>query len=671
MSRDKLVTNALPYANGPLHLGHMLGMIQADTWVRFQRMRGQRCYFFCGDDAHGTPIMLKAREQGKTNEALIGEIYASHLKDVHGFGINFDCYHTTHSPENEALASSIFLKLQSKGYIDKRIITQAYDPKENMFLPDRYVKGECPKCGAADQYGDSCEVCGATYSPLDLKNPVSAISGATPISKESEHFFFKLTSFEKELKEWMKSGTLQKEVANKLKEWFEAGLHDWDITRDAPYFGFLIPGETDKYFYVWMDAPIGYFSSMMHFAKNHAEFNFDEMVRHGKADLYHFVGKDIIYFHALFWPAMLSGAEMIKPTGIFTSGFVTVNGQKMSKSRGTFIEAQAYLSQFSPTYLRYYYCAKSSAAVDDIDFEGNDFAARVNSDLVGKYVNIASRCAPFMKSHFNNTLGTEYDERLIKMLTVESETIADFYNTREYGKAAREIMRLADEVNAYIATEKPWEVAKTDDKAKLLLICTTAMNAFRLLSMYLHPMVPELTAKAAAFLNTDFKTWHTTLLLNHTIHDYAPMIGRIDLNEVLKMTDTPKPENKPVEITAPAATTAPVVDTNEIAIEDFMKIDLRIAKIVEAESVPEADKLVRLTLDLGPMGKRQVFAGIKSAYSPEQLLGQLTVMVSNLKPRKMRFGMSEGMVLAASGEEGPGIYILTPHEGAQPGMRVK
>lgn len=671
MSRDKLVTYALPYANGPLHLGHLLGMIQADVWVRFQRMRGQRCYFFCGDDAHGTPIMLKAREQGKTNEALVGEIYASHLKDIQAFGIGFDCYHTTHSPENEALASALFLTLQANDRIEKRTITQAYDPKENMFLPDRYVKGECPTCAALGQYGDSCEACGATYSPLDLKNPVSVISGATPISKESEHYFFKLTSFQPELKKWMTSGTLQKEVANKLNEWFDAGLHDWDITRDAPYFGFLIPGETDKYFYVWMDAPIGYFSSMKHYASTHPTFDFDKLMRPGQADLYHFIGKDIIYFHALFWPAMLMGAGYNTPSGIFAHGFITVNGQKMSKSRGTFIEASTYLSRFSPTYLRYYYCAKSSPTLDDIDFESTDFTARVNSDLVGKYVNIASRCAPFLKSHFNNQLGNEYDRDLLKKLTAESEAIAHFYDTREYSKATREIMRLADDVNAYIATEKPWEIAKTPDLAKLHKVCTTAMNAFRLLSLYLTPIVPELTAKAATFLNTDFNTWRIDPLLNHPIHDYVPMIGRIDLTEVSAMTQA-KPE-----VTTPAATTAvvtpaPTADTlHEITIEDFTKIDLRIAKIIEAESVPEADKLVRLVLDLGSMGTRQVFAGIKSAYSPEQLLGQLTVMVSNLKPRKMRFGMSEGMVLAASGEEGPGIYILTPHEGAQPGMRVK
>lgn len=664
MSRAKLVTYALPYANGPLHLGHMLGMIQTDTWVRFQRMRGERCYFFCGDDAHGTPIMLKARQEGKTNEALIGEIYASHLKDIQAFGIGFDCYHTTHSPENEALAAQMFLTLKAKGYMEKRTITQAYDPKENMFLPDRYVKGECPKCGVADQYGDSCEACGATYNPLDLKNPVSVISGATPVSKESEHYFFKLTAFEQALKQWMNTGTLQKEVVNKLKEWFEAGLHDWDITRDAPYFGFLIPGETDKYFYVWMDAPIGYFSSMMHYAKTHPEFDFEKLMQPGQADLYHFIGKDIIYFHALFWPAMLQGVEYNTPAGIFAHGFITVNGQKMSKSRGTFIQAQQYLSRFSPTYLRYYYCAKSSSALDDIDFEANDFAARVNSDLVGKYVNIASRCAPFLKMHFNNTLGNDYDHELLKKITVESEMIAECYDTREFGKAAREIMRLADEVNAYIAIEKPWEVAKTGDLPRLHKICTTAMNAFRLLSMYLSPIVPELTAKAASFLNTDFNTWHIKPLLNHTIHDYTPMIGRIDLAEVSAMTDVEKP--------VVAAVAAPAVETNnEITIDDFMKVDLRIAKIVEAESVPDADKLVRLVLDVGSLGTRQVFAGIKSAYSPEQLLGQFTVVVSNLKPRKMRFGMSEGMVLAASGEEGPGIYLLKPHEGAQPGMRVK
>lgn len=662
-----VVTYALPYANGSLHLGHLLGMIQTDIWVRFQRMRGHLCHFFSGDDAHGTPIMLRAQNEGISPESLIAKIHAEHQQDLNDFHISFDNFYTTHSPENEALACEFYRRLDANKHIATKTIQQAFDPEKNMFLPDRFIKGTCPKCKTPDQYGDNCEACGATYSPMDLINPVSALSGATPIQKETEHFFFKLPDFKQLLETWITAGHLQKEVSNKLKEWFEAGLQDWDITRDAPYFGFNIPGHTDKYFYVWLDAPIGYFSSMQEYAKRHPEFDFKNVVSpDANTELYHFIGKDIIYFHALFWPAMLAGSQHRTPTAIFAHGFMTVNGQKMSKSRGTFITARTYLNLLNPEYMRYYAAAKLSNGLDDIDFNLEDFTLRVNSDLVGKFVNIASRCASFLRKNYDNTLANELDTpELIEHMSAQSETIAAHYEARDYAKAMRDIMALADEANVYIAGAAPWALIKDPANAqKVHRICTTAINAFRLLALYLQPVLPKLVEKAAAFLNEPLTQWSqtNTVLLHHRIHDYEPLLQRIDLNEVSTMIST-----EPAAIVAP--TLSPAL-ADEITLDDFMKVDLRIARIAQAEAVPEADKLIRLQLDLGNGITRQVFAGIKSAYDPADLVGKLTVMVANLKPRQMRFGMSEGMVLAASGEAS-GIYILEPHAGAQPGMRVK
>jgi methionyl-tRNA synthetase len=662
-----IVTYALPYANGSLHLGHMLGMIQTDIWVRFQKMRDQRCYFFCGDDAHGTPIMLRAQNEGVTPEALIARIYTEHTQDLADFNIGFDNFYTTHSPENQALASEIYQRLDANKHIATRTIAQAFDPEKNMFLPDRFIKGTCPKCKTPDQYGDNCEACGATYSPNDLINPVSALSGATPIQKETEHYFFKLPDFKELLEKWTTAGHLQKEVSNKLKEWFEAGLQDWDITRDAPYFGFTIPGHDDKYFYVWLDAPIGYFSSMKNYAQKNPEFDFNAVIKpDSTTELYHFIGKDIIYFHALFWPAMLAGSGHRTPTAIFAHGFMTVNGQKMSKSRGTFITARRYLELLDPEYLRYYAAAKLGSGLDDLDFNLEDFTARINSDLIGKFVNIASRCASFLRKNYNNTLANALDNpALIDKMAFKSDEIAALYESREYSKAMREIMNLADEANGYIAQAAPWSAIKDPANAERVhQICTTAINAFRLLALYLQPVMPKLVEKAAAFLNEPLTHWSQTktVLLSHPINDYEPLLHRIDFNEVRTMITPDAPAVELPALIPPLA--------EEITIDDFMKVDLRIARIAQAEAVPEADKLVKLQLDLGKGGTRQVFAGIKSAYNPEDLVGKLTVMVANLKPRQMRFGMSEGMVLAASGEAS-GIYILEPHAGAEPGMRVK
>lgn len=669
-NRQIVVTYALPYANGSLHLGHMLGMIQTDIWVRFMRMQGHDVKFFCGDDAHGTPIMLRAQNEGITPEALIERIHKEHSEDLSDFNIGFDNFYTTHSPENQQLSSTIYKRLEENGHIATRTIKQAFDPEKNMFLPDRFIKGTCPKCGADDQYGDNCEACGATYSPMDLKNPVSALSGAKPIQKETEHFFFKLPDFEAMLKEWTHAGHLQKEVTHKLNEWFDAGLQDWDITRDAPYFGFNIPGHDDKFLYVWLDAPIGYFSSMKNYADKNPDFDFSSVVKpDSKTELYHFIGKDIIYFHALFWPAVLKGSAHRTPTAVFSHGFMTVNGQKMSKSRGTFVNARAYLNNADAEYFRYYMAGKLSSGLDDMDFAGEDFAARVNSDLVGKFVNIASRCASFLRKNYHNQLSGSLDNpALIEKMQDKAATIANMYEQREYNKAIREIMALADEANAYINDAAPWKLIKDEAQAeKVHNICTTAINAFRLLAIYLQPVLPNLVAKAAIFLNADLSHWSRTRdpLLNHQISDYQPLIQRLEIKQVENMIEAN--ETQTTEAQAPALSPAL---SDEITIDDFMKVDLRVALIAEADHVEGADKLIRMKLDLGNGVFKQVFAGIKSAYDPKDLVGKHTVMVANLKPRQMRFGMSEGMVLAASGE-GLGIYILEPHSGAMPGMKVK
>ena len=678
-AREILVTSALPYANGPIHIGHLVEYIQTDIWARFQRMRGHRCYYVCADDAHGTPIMLRARQEGITPEQLIEETSKSHQADFSDFAILFDNYHSTHSDENRYYAELIFERNKAAGHIHARTIVQAYDPEERMFLPDRFIKGECPKCGAAEQYGDNCEVCGATYAPTELKNAYSAVSGAKPIEKESEHLFFKLGDFEDMLKRWTHAGHLQKEVANKLDEWFEAGLQEWDISRDAPYFGFEIPGYPGKYFYVWLDAPIGYMASFRNLC-DRTGMDFDAWWRKDSdTELYHFIGKDIIYFHALFWPAMLSGADFRTPTAIYSHGFLTVDGQKMSKSRGTFIKARTYLDHLNPEYLRYYFAAKLGAGVDDIDLNLEDFAQRVNSDLVGKVVNIASRCAGFIRKRFDGKLADRLDDpALFQSFVDASEQIAELYEKRAFSRAVREIMALADKANQYIDDKKPWVIAKEAGReAELHAACSMGIELFRVLMIWLRPILPATAARAETFLKVPELSWADTAtpLLGHEIARFKPLMTRVEKDRIDAMIEASKEDlistenaakSAPEAVDTPAAI-EPIADT--IAFDDFAKIDLRIARIANAEHVEGADKLLRLTLDLGGE-QRNVFAGIKSAYKPEDLIGKMTVMVANLAPRKMRFGVSEGMVLAA-GPGGEDLWILEPHAGARPGMRVK
>jgi len=668
--RHILVTSALPYANGPIHLGHLVEYIQTDIWARFQRLRGNPCVYICADDAHGTPIMLRARQDGITPEALIAATHKEHVADFDDFLIDFDNYYTTHSDENRELSSSIYLALRDAGHIRTETIKQAYDPEAEMFLPDRFIKGTCPKCGADDQYGDNCEVCGATYAPTELKNAVSAVSGATPIEKDSEQYFFKLSDFSDMLKDWLHAGHVQSEIANKLNEWLEEGLQDWDISRNAPYWGFEIPEAPGKYFYVWLDAPIGYMASFKNLCDK-TDLNFDDYwATDSNNELYHFIGKDIARFHTLFWPAVLDGAGYRKPTAVFCHGFLTVNGQKMSKSRGTFIKARTYLDHLKPEYLRYYYAAKLSDGVDDIDLNLEDFMQRVNSDLVGKVVNIASRCAGFIRKKFDNQLSSKLPEPdLYQQLVTGGEVIAEHFEKREYSKAVREIMALADRANVYIDDKKPWVLAKEEgQQANVQDICTQGLNMFRVLMTYLKPILPETAANSEDFLNCEL-LWNNLdqPLLNHTINKFKPLMIRIEQEQIDAMTEDSK---QTMETTT--AATGPLADdpiSDEIQFDDFAKIDLRIAKIVKAEQVEGADKLLQLTLELDGVTKN-VFAGIKSAYRPEDLEGKLTVMVANLAPRKMRFGLSEGMVLAA-GPGGKDLFILSPDEGAEPGMRVK
>ena len=671
-SRNILVTCALPYANGSIHLGHMLEHVQADIWVRFQRMRGHNIHFICADDAHGTPIMLKAQQLGITPEEMIAAVSQEHQTDFAGFKISFDNYHSTHSDENRYFSELIYTKLKDNGFIKSKTISQLYDPEKNMFLPDRFVKGTCPKCKAVDQYGDNCEVCGATYSPTELINPKSAVSGATPVMKETEHFFFDLPQFADMLQAWTTSGALQEEISNKLNEWFTSGLHQWDITRDAPYFGFEIPGAPGKFFYVWLDAPIGYMGSFKNLCDKRGDIDFDAFwSQNSDAELYHFIGKDIVYFHSLFWPAMLDGAGFRKPSNIFVHGYVTVNGAKMSKSRGTFIKASTYLQHLDPECLRYYYAAKLNNRIDDLDLNLDDFVARVNSDVVNKLVNLASRTAGFITKRLDGKLADTLSEpALYATFTSASERIAEAYENREFSRAIREIMALADEANRYVDEKAPWVIAKQEgQEAELSAVCSTTLNLFRVLMTYLKPVMPELAARAEAFLNVTLN-WADIEqpLLAHTVAPFKALFNRIDPVKVAAMVEASKEEQQ----TAAPKATGPLADepiAPEISYDDFAKLDLRVALIKKAEAVPEADKLLRLQLDLGGE-TRQVFAGIKSAYSPEQLEGKLTVMVANLAPRKMRFGMSEGMVLAA-GPGGKDLFVLEPHEGAQPGMRVK
>ncbi len=713
MPRKILVSNALPYANGDIHLGHLVGYIQADVWVRYQRMRGNTVHYVCADDTHGTPVMLRAEKEGITPEALIERVHGEHLRDFTGFHVAFDNYHTTHSPENRAYAEDIYGKLKAAGFIETRAIEQYYDPKREMFLPDRFIKGECPKCGAEDQYGDNCEVCGAAYAPTDLKNPRSAVSGATPELRTSEHFFFRLSdpravAF---LREWTRgsnaSGTrrLQQEAANKMREWLgdegENKLSDWDISRDAPYFGFEIPGAPGKYFYVWLDAPIGYLASFRNFAEKTGGLDVEDYTDAAKADtagteMVHFIGKDILYFHALFWPAMLHFAGYRAPTQLAVNGFLTVDGAKMSKSRGTFITAQSYLAQgLNPEWLRYYFATKSNSTMEDVDLSLDDMIAKVNSDLVGKYVNIASRCAGFIAKRFDGKLAAAEDAACAEFRAAcDTGTIARAYAERDFGRAMREIMRLADIANQYVNDHKPWELAKQEgQEARLHEVCSTALTMFRDLSLYLKPVLPAMAEKVEAFLAIAPLAWPQDwqpLPAGHTITPYQHMMTRVERKQIDALIAANLESLAPAPAGVPSSEQrhaerqqhqAQAAETAEpfISIDDFVKVDLRVARIAAAEHVEGADKLIRLSLDIGETDAegnpkpRQVFAGIKSAYDPATLVGRLTVMVANLAPRKMKFGMSEGMVLAASDEndKASGLYILSPDSGAQPGMRIR
>lgn len=669
-----LVTCALPYANGSIHLGHMLEHIQADIWVRYQRMRGHQVHFVCADDAHGTPIMLKAQQLGITPEEMIAAVSEEHQTDFAGFNISFDNYHSTHSDENRELAELIYGRLKAGDFIKGRTITQLFDPEKSMFLPDRFVKGTCPKCKSPEQYGDNCDSCGATYSPTELIDPKSAVSGATPVMKDSEHFFFDLPQFESWLAGWVRgSGAIQEEMANKMQEWFESGLQQWDITRDAPYFGFEIPGAPGKYFYVWLDAPIGYMASFKNLCNKRGDIDFDSYwKKDSTTELYHFIGKDIAYFHCLFWPAMLEGAGFRQPTKVNVHGYVTVNGAKMSKSKGTFIKASTYLKHLDPECLRYYYAAKLNSRIDDLDLNLEDFVSRVNADVVNKLVNLASRNAGFITKRFDGKLADSCAEpELYSEFANASASISEAYETREFSRAIREIMALADKANRYVDDKAPWVLAKQEGAdAQLQAVCSVGINLFRVLMAYLKPVMPLLAERAEAFL-CETLTWDGIAkpLTNHQLAPFKALFARIEPAKVEAMVEASKDDLAKEQ--APKLT-GPLVDdpiSETISYEDFAKLDLRVALIKKAEAVPEADKLLKLQLDLGGE-TRQVFAGIKSAYNPEDLEGKLTVMVANLAPRKMRFGMSEGMVLAA-GPGGKDLWILEPQEGAQPGMRVK
>lgn len=679
--RKILVTSALPYANGSIHLGHMLEYIQTDMWVRFQKQRGNQCTYVCADDAHGSAIMLRAEKEGITPEQLIANVQAEHSADFADFLVDFDNFHSTHAEENRELSSAIYIKLREAGHIATRSITQYFDPEKKMFLADRFIKGTCPKCGTEDQYGDNCEKCGATYAPTDLKNPKSAISGATPVLKESQHFFFKLPDFDAMLKSWTRSGALQDAVANKIAEWLDAGLQQWDISRDAPYFGFEIPDEPGKYFYVWLDAPIGYMASFKNLCARRPDLDFDAYwAKDSTAELYHFIGKDIVNFHALFWPAMLEGAGYRKPTAINVHGYLTVNGQKMSKSRGTFIKARTYLDHLSPEYLRYYYASKLGRGVDDLDLNLEDFVQKVNSDLVGKVVNIASRCAGFVhKGNAGVLVEGNAAPELTDAFLAAAPSIADAYEARDFARAMREIMALADRANAWIAEKAPWAMAKQEGKQdEVQAVCALGINLFRQLIIFLKPVLPVLAADAEAFLNVSPLTWddHATLLSNHQLNAFKPLMTRIDPVKVQAMTDASKEDLAASQTdtgsAAPKGNGELVKEplAAEIDFDAFAAVDLRVALILKAEAVEGADKLLRLTLDIGDE-QRNVFSGIKSAYpDPAALEGRLTMMIANLKPRKMRFGISEGMVMAA-GPGGEEIYLLSPDSGAKPGQRIK
>ena len=676
--RKILATSALPYANGPIHLGHLVEYIQTDIWTRFQRLRGHEVYYVCAEDAHGTPIMLKARDEGLTPESLIEKIGNEHRRDFADFNIAFDNYYTTHSEENQHFSEFIFEQLKTKGHITTRTITQAYDPVEKMFLPDRFIRGTCPRCGAEDQNGDNCEVCGAAYAPTDLADAVSVISGAAPVSRDSEHYFVRLSDFEPMLRDWTGSGRLQSEVVNKLNEWFDTGLQDWDISRDAPYFGFEIPGAPGKYFYVWLDAPIGYMASFRNFC-NSSGVDFDTFwAADAPAELYHFVGKDILYFHTLFWPAMLHGAGFRTPTAVFTHGFLTINGQKMSKSRGTFIRARTYLNHLDPDYLRYYFAAKLNNRVEDIDFNVEDFVVRVNADLVGKVVNIASRCAGFIEKRFEGQLsGTLPDPALTEKFCEQHSAICQYFENREFSRAVREIMALADLANQYINDVKPWIIAKDGARVdELQAVCTQGLNLFRMLVTWLAPVVPKLAERSGEFLRHPITAENaleqvTKPLLDHQIGPFVRLLDRIALEDANAMMEDTQFMNEDEGNNSMSKHLKGDPISPEITIDEFAKVDLRVVRVNAAETVEGADRLLKLTLDLDGE-TREVFAGIKSEYDPQTLVGRHVVMVANLAPRKMRFGVSNGMILAASGaNDADGIFLLSPDDGAESGMRVR
>jgi methionyl-tRNA synthetase len=680
MTRKILVTSALPYANAPLHLGYILEATQTDIWVRFQKMRGHDCLYCCAEDAHGTPIMIRAQQEGITPEGLITRSAAEHRRDLDDFLIGLDSFHSTHSEENRQFTHELYGKLKATGFIASRQVRQAYDEQAGMFLPDRYVRGECPRCHSPDQYGDSCEVCGSTYSPADLINPISTVSKTTPVWRESEHLFFRLGAFETMLREWTAGAGVQTAVRAKLDEWFEAGLTDWDISRDAPYFGIEIPEAPGKYFYVWFDAPIGYIASFEAWRRSHGA-DFDSYWRSESAtDLYHFIGKDISYFHTLFWPAVLHGAGLRRPTAVCVHGFLTINGEKMSKSRGTFITARRYLDHLPPEPLRYYFAAKLTSNVEDIDFSLDDFTARTNSDIVGKLVNIASRCAGFVSRSGGRLASSLPDPALYAQFAGTRDRIATLYHEREYATAIREIMELADTANRYVDQHKPWALAKDPARAtEVLAVATQGVNLFRVLMSYLAPVLPAMATAAGKFLGTGFQHWEAVEqpLLGSVLAPYAPLATRVTPEVVARLVETPTPPappaaaraatSVPAKATAAAANPGPLTAPATISIDDFGRLDLRVALVKHAEAVEGSDKLLKLTLDLGD-SQRTVFSGIRSAYAPESLSGRLVVVVANLAPRKMRFGISEGMVLSAGGEGG--LFLLGADSGAAPGMRV-
>ncbi|MGO9949012.1 MAG: methionine--tRNA ligase [Steroidobacteraceae bacterium] len=678
--RRILVTSALPFANGPLHLGYILEAVQTDIWVRFQKLRGNECFYVCADDTHGTAIMLKAQAEGITPEQLIAQVNIEHKRDLDDMLISMDNFGSTHSPENQALCNRMYLRQRQAGCIDRRSVRQAYDETANMFLPDRYVRGICPVCGTPDQYGDNCENCGSTYTPADLKSPISVVSGTAPVWRESEHYFFKLSAFEQALHAWVRSGAVQESVVRKLDEWFSQGLRDWDISRDAPYFGFEIPDAPGKYFYVWFDAPIGYLASFTQLCAR-TGLKFDDFLKvDSTAELHHFIGKDILYFHTLFWPAVLQASAMRRPTAVHAHGFLTVNGLKMSKSRGTFITARRYLDHLPPEYLRYYFAAKLGPGIDDMDMNLDEFTTRLNSEIVGKLVNIASRCAGFITKTSGGRLAHSLaDGELYAAFVAGGDAIAEAYETRDTAGAIREIMALADRANQFVDLRKPWMLAKDPrNSAEVQSVCTQGLNLFRVLMIYLQPVLPEMAAKARRFFQEPAWTWAhaATPLLATAIVPYEPLAVRLDPKVVARLVEpeaaTPPPPSATLGGAADTAAiaAAAAVEGNLISIDDFLRVDLRVAKVLRAELVPGADKLLKLHLDVGELGSREILAGIRAAYDPASLAGRLIVVVANLEPRKMRFGTSEGMMLAA-GPGGKDIFVLSPDSGAAPGMRIK